>query len=67
MSMGFFSSIGTFVSGIAEKAPDPTTKPSLFKDFDAERERLQDFDLEASVESKPKSRAQAQRSDSGQS
>lgn len=60
--MGFFSFIGW-----SPEKPAIAKKASLFKDFDAERERLRNFDLEAPIESEPKPNVRAQRSDPGQS
>lgn len=51
--MGFFSallSIGSAFSSATEKqSPEHTKEDALFKDFDATRARLQNFDLEAPV------------------
>lgn len=65
--MGFFSSIGSFISGIDREKPEPITDATLFKDFDAECERLQNFDLEAPVESVANPNARTQHRYSGQS
>lgn len=69
--MGFLSSICSAISGtiasIDEKKPERTTDATLFKDFDVECKRLQNFDLEAPVESVASPNARAQRRDFGQS
>ena len=55
--MGFFSALlsnGSVISSATEKQPPEHTKEdALFKDFDATRARLQNFDLEAPVSTEP--------------
>ena len=55
--MGFFSAIGSAFSSISsateKQPPEHTKEDALFKDFDATRARLQNFDLEAPVSIEP--------------
>ena len=55
--MGFFSAIGSAFSSMSsateKQPPEHTKEDALFKDFDATRARLQNFDLEAPVSIEP--------------
>lgn len=64
--MGFYSSLFAIGRSL-EKNPDAAKEDSLFKDFDAERERLRNFDLEAPIEANPKPGLRTRRRDGSQS